>query len=238
MRPGLTLEQCSAERAAWLKQEGFDPDGTAQSHFADRDRQMRRLVQRDAIWLWFEDDLYDQLQLLQILNFLLRENLTQDQIFYVAIPRGLHVDRMAGYAAAKQAVPKQAFELAALAWSAFTGPDTKPWRALAGEDTSALPHLRPAIDRLIEHYPDGPQGLNRVERTIVALLRERADAAEALFVKYQQTEQRPFLGDDVFYWYLRRLAPMVAQRPDGIYELHPELAPIRGPRWVGGVQFS
>jgi hypothetical protein len=237
VRAGLALEQLSAERAAWMESEGFAELRGVGEQFADRDRQMRRLVARDSIWLWFEDDLYDQLQLLQILDFLMREQLTQDQIFFIDIPRRLEIDDMAGLAAAKRPVPKLAYELAALAWQAFTSPSAESWRALAGENTSALPHLRPAVDRLIEHYPDGPLGLNRVERTIVSLLRDKADAAEPLFVKYQQTEQRPFLGDSVFYWYIRRLDPMVAQRPDGIFELHPAKVPVRGPRWVGGVQF-
>ncbi|MBM3787757.1 MAG: DUF1835 domain-containing protein [Acidobacteria bacterium] len=225
VRAGRTLEALSAERAAFL--------GGGEPEFEERDRAMRRLVQRDAVWLWFEDDLYDQLQLLQILDFFYNEGLSRNWVFFVDIPRRLELDQMAGFAAAKRPVPPAAFELGARAWQHFTSGTIDD---LLPDDLTPLPALRPAIERLLEHYPDA-NGFNRVERTILSLLAAGPQSAPALFGAYQQTEERPFLGDLTFYDYLDQLDPLAARNAAGLYELHPGSARVPRERWVGGRLF-
>ncbi|MBM3752367.1 MAG: DUF1835 domain-containing protein [Acidobacteria bacterium] len=219
--PGLTLEQQSVNRAAFLEVPVKD--------FEARDRQMRLLAQRDSVWLWFEDDLYDQLQLLQILDFLHTENITT--AFYIDIPRTLTLDQMASLAANKKPLKAQAFALAAAAWKAFTEGTAE---SLLEDDLSALPHLRVAIERLLEHYPD-ERGFNRIERTILDLL---PDSAANLFARYQATEARPFLGDTTFFAYLRGLAPIVESDRRGIYARTVVTERPPRERWVGGRRFQ
>ncbi|MFN0101330.1 MAG: DUF1835 domain-containing protein [Bryobacteraceae bacterium] len=217
VRAGLSLEELSAERRAWLAANGF---GT-EDRFTERDRQLRRLVARDSLWLWFEDDLYDQLQLLQVLDFLHHEDLTASPHFIIDIPRTLAVEQMAGLAANKTRVTPQMIDTAVRAWAAFTSPGRAAIPALLETDLSALPHLRPAMERLLQHTPEN----NRVEQTIVAILANGGQTARQLFERYQETEERPFLGDTTFYWYLNRLAPRVAKDGQGIYRLGSPLLP-------------
>ena len=207
---GLGLEDFTAVRSAWLEADGYE-GGTGK--LEERDRQLRRLVARDSLWLWFEDDLYDQLQLLQALHFIRSEGLTASPHFLVDIPRGLALEEMAGLAAGKTRITPAMLELGARAWEMFT-----QGRAgeLLAEDLTALPHLRAAVERLLEHGP-GPD--NRVRRTIVALLREGGKTAGQLFGAYQQTEERPFLGDTTFFRYVDGMAPRVGKDKDGIYRL-------------------
>jgi len=219
--PGLTLEQQSVNRAAFL--------GVPLKDFEARDRQMRLLAQRDSIWLWFEDDLYDQLQLLQILAFLNTESIST--AFYIDIPRTLTLDQMASLAANKKPLSPAAFALAATAWKAFTEGTIE---SLLAEDLTALPHLRAAIERLIEHYPD-QGGLNRVERTILELV---PDSAGGLFGRYQATEQRPFLGDTTFFDYLHGLSPLVGPDRHGVYARTSATERPPRERWVGGRRFQ
>src|SRR5664279_1697623 len=62
---GGALETCSAERVAYLARRfRIEPDEIA-TDFAERDRIVRAHADFDSIELWFEHDLYDQLQLLQ-----------------------------------------------------------------------------------------------------------------------------------------------------------------------------
>ncbi len=218
--PGLTLEQQSVNRAAFL--------GVPVKEFEARDRQMRLLAQRDSIWLWFEDDLYDQLQLLQIFDFLHAENITT--AFYIDIPRTLALDQMASLAANKKPLSAEAFALGAKAWKAFTEGTIE---TLLAEELSAIPHLRAAIERLIEHYPDA-DGFNRIERTILNFV---PDSAVNLFARYQATEPRPFLGDTVFFEYLRGLAPLVEADRHGVYARTGATARTPRERWVGGRRF-
>ena len=205
---GLGLEELTAVRSAWLAENGY---GGAK--LEERDRQLRRLVARDSLWFWFEDDLYDQLQLLQALHFVWTEGLTASPHFLVDIPRGMVVEEMAGLAAGKARVTAGMLELGARAWEMFT-------LGRAGEllawDLSALPHLRAAVERLLEHCPGED---NRVRRTIVELLRGGGKTAGQLFGEYQKTEERPFLGDTTFFWYLERMEPRVVKDAAGIWRL-------------------
>ncbi|HEU0124228.1 MAG TPA: DUF1835 domain-containing protein [Bryobacteraceae bacterium] len=208
---GLRLEDLTEERAQWLEANGYgSPD-----KLRERDRQLRRLVARDSLWLWFEDDLYDQLQLLQVLHFLHTEALTESPHFLVDIPRSMEVEQMAALAANKKRLTPEMIATGVRAWEAFTEGRVA---ALLETDLRALPHLRSAITRLLEHTPEN----NRVQRTIVDLLAEGGKTATQLFEEYQQTEERPFLGDTTFFRYLDALAPRVAKDPRGIYRLLPD----------------
>lgn len=204
--PGLPLEELTAIRGAWLESNGYGPA----DKLVERDRQLRRLVARDSLWLWFEDDLYDQLQLLQILNFIHEEGLTESSHFVVEIPRTLQVERMAALAAAKVRLTPEMIETGVRGWEAFTSSAVP---TLLETDISALSHLRPAMERLLQK--------GRVNETILALLREGGKTARQLFDEYQKTEERPFLGDTTFFRYLNALAPLVQKDHNGIYRLSP-----------------
>jgi hypothetical protein len=204
--PGLPLEEFTAIRAAWLPANGYGPA----DKLIERDRQLRRLVARDSLWLWFEDDLYDQLQLLQVLHFIHEEGLTESPHFLVDIPRSLAVEQMAGLAASKVRVTPATIETAVRAWNAFTGGAIP---ALLETDLSALPHLRPAMERLLQHGPEN----NRVQQTILELLKDGGKTAHQLFDEYQRTEERPFLGDTTFFHYLNALSPQVQKDAQDIY---------------------
>lgn len=209
--PDLPLEALTAIRGEWLAANGYGSG----DKLVERDRQLRRLVSRDSLWLWFEDDLYDQLQLLQLLDFLAKEDLAGGIHFLVDVPRTLAVEQMAALAAGKTRLTTAMVETGVRAWQAFTHGKAAD---LLTEDISALPHLRPAIERLLEHTPEN----NRVQRTILALLAEGGKTAGQLFGEYQITEERPFLGDTVFLHYLNALAPRVQKDARGIYRLLPD----------------
>jgi hypothetical protein len=202
------LEAFTAVRNSWLSANGY---GSGEKHLA-RDRLLRQLVHRDSLWLWFEDDLYDQLQLLQLLHFIDAEGLTTSPHFLVDIPRSLTLEQMAAFAAGKTRLTPAMIATGVRAWKAFTS-DAVP--ALLETDLSALPHLRPAMERLLEHRP----GNFRVERTILALLAAGGRSKEQLFADYQATEDRPFLGDTTFFRYLDGLSPRVERDSAGIYHL-------------------
>ena len=193
---GVTLEEFTAARVAWLEANGLGEGMKLQ----ERDRQLRRLVARDSVWLWFEDDLYDQLQLLQCLDFLQSEGLTESPHFLVDIPRAVRLEQMAALAANKARVTPAMMETASRAWRAVVRGEHV---ALLETDLSALPHLRAAMERLADHRVEN----NRVERTIRELVKDGLKSPHRLFVEYQKTEERPFLGDTFFFWYLKKVLP-------------------------------
>jgi hypothetical protein len=81
VRQGLTLEQLSAERAGFLAARfRLDPEDT-RAAFQDRDRRLREAIEAGSeLDLWFEHDLYDQLQLLQLLDLVARETIAPSRV--------------------------------------------------------------------------------------------------------------------------------------------------------------
>ncbi len=67
---GLSLAELSRVRAKFLSSEGFGVSAQIQREFAERDDTIRRFSDFEEVVLWFEWDLYDQLQLIQVLDFL------------------------------------------------------------------------------------------------------------------------------------------------------------------------
>jgi hypothetical protein len=68
VRAGLSLEELSAERARFIADAGWGEFTAVLKNFRERDAAFRRAGEHDEIVLWFEHDLYDQLQLIQVLD--------------------------------------------------------------------------------------------------------------------------------------------------------------------------
>ena len=83
--------------------------------------------------------------------------------------------------------------------------------------------------RHLEEYPGTLDGLARSERALLRVVAEGARRPAEAFMAYQDTEDRPFMGDATAWHRLARLAeepaPLV-RRVDG--------APFRGPRSPAG----
>ena len=71
--PSLLLEDLSAVRADFLAQRGWLAKEELNAAFRSRDAMIRRHNEFESVVLWFEHDLYDQLQLIQLLDFFATE---------------------------------------------------------------------------------------------------------------------------------------------------------------------
>ena len=67
---GLELRELSLLRASYIAEQGWGELAQVQDRFHERDRTLADLVRHEEVVLWFEHDLYDQLQLLQLLDWL------------------------------------------------------------------------------------------------------------------------------------------------------------------------
>ncbi|HET6616847.1 MAG TPA: hypothetical protein VFH69_03465, partial [Gemmatimonadota bacterium] len=150
---------------------------------ADRARILRGMEERDArvdaaaaageIVLWFEPDLYDQLQLLQVLERLSRSDPVGVEVTAVESVEAigeLDEREVRELHATRSFVPADAGELAALAWRRFREPDPTPFEELTAWPTAALPHLAPAVVRHLEELPAVGDGLSRSERQALEAL--------------------------------------------------------------------
>lgn len=170
-------------------------------------REWRAAIERhesyDELILWFEHDLFDQLNLIQLLAWI-RERLPPTKpvslICIASFPgrpdfKGLGELRpheLASLVGTRQRVGGGQYELAERAWLAFRAPTPEALDALRSGDTSALPYLAPAIGRFLQEYPWTRDGLSRTERRLL-------DLADGDGIALSKAFPRMHDGETVYY---------------------------------------
>jgi hypothetical protein len=195
---GLDAHGLRDLRARFLGERGWaDADG-ARIDMAARDAALAEAVDlATRVTLWFEDDLYDQLQLLQVLDRLRDHN---GPITLVALPRK-RIDLAFTYGNGRT-IGEREVALAHRAWEAFRAPDPAGLNELVRVGTPALPDLAPALRRLLEEYPAAGDGLARTERQALTAVAEGAVTRVEVFLAATEADERPFMGDVPFSWWL------------------------------------
>jgi hypothetical protein len=215
---GLPMHRLGAVRADFIASLGWAPAEEVRRSFAERDRTLAGSVDEDEVVLWFEHDLYDQLQLIQVLDWFADHPHPRLTLINPAEYLGhASAGRLAELFAAREAVTRGQLALGRRAWEAFRAPDPRQLEAVAEERADDLPHLSRALFRLLEEYPVVGSGLARCEELILAAFaggtRTLADAYPA---SHHQVEKAVWLGDATWLWYVDRLAR--AARPLLAYE--------------------
>jgi len=189
----------------------------------------------DEIALWFEHDLFDQLELIRVLDLIARPprsqrapaSRTSPHVSLICIDRFPGVERFIGLG---QLTPDQLatlngtgvavtaghLALATEAWRAFRSPDPRelldlarrlsPARNAVDQGAMPLPFLGGALLRFLAEYPSVDHGLSHTEALALEALLDGPAPAGALFAATQAKEMRPFLGDSTFFDTLQRLA--------------------------------
>ncbi len=257
---GLSLAELRAVRARFIAGEGWGEASRVLEDFKRRDATLAGFREYGEVVLWFEHDLYDQLQILQILDFFAVQDPPTTALQLISIDRHPDVERflglgqlrpeqMAALFGERRAVSPEQLELARRAWRAFRDPDPAAIVELLERETSALPFLDAALRRHVEQFPSQRNGLGRTEQQALEGVASGRERPGELFRHDQDREESPFLGDSVFFAYLERLASgarplleiaesMVALTEDGrgVLEGDEDYVRLNGlDRWLGGV---
>jgi hypothetical protein len=190
----------------WAEWIGSDPS----LHPANDMRQWRAAIKRhesyDELILWFEHDLFDQLNLIQLLTWIRDHLAAPDRVSLICIgsfpghPRfkglgELTPDDIGSLLDRRQPVVEPQYELARRAWQAFREPTPETLDELRQENTSALPYLGPAITRFLQEYPWTCDGLSRTERRLLELADRDAIALWKAFPRMHEGEQVYYITD-------------------------------------------
>jgi hypothetical protein len=198
----LSLEELSKVRVKFISDYGFGQRKEIQKDFETRDKKLNNYKLYDKVVLWFEHDLYDQLQLLQIISWFATQDLEKTKLtlictnHYLGESSAQQITKLLDY---ETEVLKEHFFLAQKAWSAFCNDTPKKWAELLDESTSILPYLKGAIFRMLEEYPNTKCGLSRSEYQALHIISNGIDDPLDLFEKFQSFEERKFMGDVIFW---------------------------------------
>ncbi|MFD0475596.1 hypothetical protein ACFQ0B_50790 [Nonomuraea thailandensis] len=170
--PALGHEELRRVRAAFLMGAGADDHAEGLRMFERRDAALE--AHRDGEYvLWFEADLYDQLQIAQILSRLAELQVPAGRITLICIGEHPGIARFGGLG---QLRPDQlaelpatracatltpaALDLATRAWAAFRAPAPDGLPAVAAARSTELRFLGEAFERLCREYPSTRDGLS------------------------------------------------------------------------------
>lgn len=205
----MPLAKRSEARAKFILE--FDGGNLADIHqsFKDRDKTLFYLNEYSRVELWFEHDLYDQLQLLQILDFA-HHNLEQQDFFLVQSDHYLGEmdnDALKALKSIAKPVTKEMKAYASRAWSALT--HKTPDNLIRVMDYPDMPFIAPAIRRLVMEYPDSQSGLPTSIFNALTLLLNGPTEIGRLFHHMQNCELAKFMGDLSFARYMDELGTCV-----------------------------
>ena len=206
--PALPRTELLRTRARFLADCGWGRQQALLSSLERRDQQLLDALRDDAhVVLWFEHDLYDQLQLLDVLTLAHTAEAAPELIVIGSFPGKPSFAGLGELTAreletlwpSRRPAEPAALETAAAAWAAFQAPEPTALVEWATQETTHLPFLAPALQRLLEELPAPTDGLSRTERHALEAIDAGARTPPAAFVAAQRLEDAPFLGDTWFY---------------------------------------
>ncbi len=236
------LHAFRSARAQFLGDRGWATVVEVEEDLHARDDRLAGLTSTDAIMLWFEPDLYDQLQLLQVLARLASRDASDRPAVSIA-PADLMLGslppaKFRPLYDARRTIVDIDYAQCVASWCAFTAatPDALAAvvarldreivaRRYAADDDVRLPHLTAALRRVLEEYPDIDNGLSRSERQICEALAPGQITLGKLFeASHKTSESWVWLGDWSFAWYVQRLSDVarpVITHPNGARVIAP-----------------
>jgi hypothetical protein len=233
----LTYEQWISVRSQFLSGHYEMSFHDAQKFLTQQDKALETARDHEKTILWFEHDLFDQSILIFLLNRFAQSAIDKSRIYLLSIDHFEGIDRFTGlgmlsaeqleslYGSERIVSPDQ-WKEAERAWNAFSSPDPVSLLEFLHDSTDALPFLRKALVRHLQEFPSRANGLNATERMTLEILVRHSVPPLQLFREFTESEEHPWLGDTMFWPFLRRMAT----------GKHPLLVtdPVIDPRRVNG----
>jgi len=217
--PAGPPERQREARAAFLSECGWGSRPALLDSFERRDRLLlRSLEDGRQVVLWFEHDLYDQLQLLDVLALVAESDVPFDTLELIVVGsfpgrpgfRGLgelSASELESLWGARAPATAAVAALAAEVWEAVRAPTPEGVAlfAAAPRGLEGLPFAAAALQRLLDELPGVRDGLSGTERRALAAVAQGAATPVDAFLVSQSAEETPFLGDA---WFFRALASL------------------------------
>lgn len=259
-----TLSDLSDIRAQALAGFGWGDYEKLRAGFAARDRTLEDFRKHQDVVLWFEHDLFDQLQLLQLLDWFEQQDLGAVNLHVIQIDSypgvrpfyglgQLSGPQLARLFPMRKRVTSDQLTLGSEAWRAFRAGDPATLLEFTQQKFAEMPFLAAALLRFFEEYPWITDGLSRTERQSLEAASSGKRKKQEIYFESRKKEDVPW-GDASVYLRLAWLAsgpnPALVETPKNeftITEAGRELLEGKADwikmqrgidRWLGGLHLT
>jgi Domain of unknown function (DUF1835) len=181
-----------------------------------QEESLKTLAKHDEVVLWFEFDLFCQLNLIYILSKLRGQNVAANKLSLICIGEFSGIDDFRGLGQltaeqlvslfpGRQPVTVGQTELAGRAWNACSSSNPQEIEMLLAQDTTPLPFLRSALHLHLRRFPSVRNGLGHMEQMALEFIAHGVNRFPKLFRKWSAAEPGYGLGDAQLWDALIRL---------------------------------
>ena len=179
--------------------------------------EINRVSSYDELVLWYEHDLFDQLNLLQLLSWLKGRLPATKAVSLIEVGmfpgrpafKGigeLHPGEVASLLETRMPVAEERYALSERAWAAFRESSPRALDELRQDSTRAIPFLKSALTRFLEEFPSTNDGLSRSERRLLEIASSGPVDLWSTFVQMHQDETAYYITDLSLLSMLRELS--------------------------------
>jgi hypothetical protein len=213
---GLSGEGWRSMRARFLAQDYELDVEKCMKSLVEEEEALERFRRHEEVVLWFEHDLFCQINLIYLLNWLAIKQRGETKLSLVCIGefpgiedfRGLgqlEPAEMASLFDKRVEVSDPLLELARRAWLAYCSPSPESIEELSSEETSLLPFLGPALLRHLSRFPTSSNGLGYIENRALQLIASGHAEFKRLFPEFVNSNSAYGLGDAQFWNDIKRM---------------------------------
>lgn len=198
------LAELSATRATYLGTRGWAVGRNLAAEFSARDRALDGHPAFDVVTLWFEHDLTDMLQLLQLLDYFAGED-RGASLRLVHTNRyltGLSREQLEALVAGVKPVGTARLNQAIKAWARYREPDPRLWFALQDRPRLGIKHLWSAVLISSEMFPRVGTGLSGAQSLVLQAVEQSSLSPRQLFERLTGWHDRiggAFMSDASFF---------------------------------------
>jgi hypothetical protein len=182
-----------------------------------QDEALSRFSDHDEVVLWFEHDLFCQVQLIYLLDWFADRDLGATKLTLVCIGEfpgielfhglgQLNEEQLASLFPQRQSVTETQLQLGSKAWASYSSSNPKDVEALLVADLSPLHFLKDALAKHLRRFPSTENGLGRIGNVGLELIARGFSNFRSLFPAFVRREPEYGFGDAQLYLELKRLA--------------------------------
>ena len=167
---------------------------------------LKSCPQYDEVIFWFEFDLYCQINLIFLLDFLNKRNLGATKISLICPGNHPNYSDFRGIGQLTPAelselilekveLHKPDLEFASLAWKTYAGGDKQEIEKLLHASFGNLDKLKPALQAHLDRFPDQETGLNTIDELLISITNSGITSRSEIYNEFWKTTAIYGMGD-------------------------------------------